>query len=65
MPMAKRVIINADDFGLTDSVNGAIIDLFRAGRLTSATLMVNMPGTRRAVEQFLENPGLAVACTFA
>ena len=34
-----RLIINADDFGLTAGVNRAVAELHRAGVLTSATLM--------------------------
>lgn len=33
------VIINADDFGLTPSVNAAIIDLFERGAVTSTTAL--------------------------
>ncbi|MEO9967578.1 MAG: ChbG/HpnK family deacetylase [Reichenbachiella sp.] len=59
-----RLIINADDFGLTRSVNQAIIETYKAGNLTSATLMVNMPGTEHAVDQAKKNPGLAVGLHF-
>ena len=38
----KFLIINADDFGLTEGVNAGIIDCLRNGILTSATAMVNM-----------------------
>jgi predicted glycoside hydrolase/deacetylase ChbG (UPF0249 family) len=34
-----RLILNADDFGLTPGVNQSIVELNRAGALTSATLM--------------------------
>jgi predicted glycoside hydrolase/deacetylase ChbG (UPF0249 family) len=34
-----RLILNADDFGLTSGVNQSIVELNRAGVLTSATLM--------------------------
>ncbi|MBB6146568.1 putative glycoside hydrolase/deacetylase ChbG (UPF0249 family) [Silvibacterium bohemicum] len=34
-----RLILNADDFGLTPGVNQSIMELNRAGALTSATLM--------------------------
>lgn len=34
-----RLIVNADDFGLTQGVNQSILELHRAGVLTSATLM--------------------------
>ena len=37
--MAPRLIINADDFGLTAGVNRAIAELHQAGAVTSATLM--------------------------
>lgn len=59
-----RLIINADDFGLTDSVNKAIIDIFKAGNLTSATLMVNMPGTESAADLAKQNPALGVGLHF-
>jgi predicted glycoside hydrolase/deacetylase ChbG (UPF0249 family) len=45
----KNVIINADDFGASPSVNKAIVELFDNGLLTSATLMANMPGFDDAV----------------
>jgi chitin disaccharide deacetylase len=37
----RRLIINADDFGLTRGVNRAIVDAHRNGVVTSATLMAN------------------------
>ena len=62
--MARRLIINADDLGLSPSVNTAIFDVFRAGNLTSATLMVDMPGAQDAVERLKDHPGLAVGLHF-
>lgn len=62
--MARRIIINADDLGLSPSVNTAIFDVFRAGNLTSATLMVNMPGTEDAVRRLKDHPGLSVGLHF-
>jgi predicted glycoside hydrolase/deacetylase ChbG (UPF0249 family) len=38
-----RVIINADDFGITKGVNKAIFELVDAGVLTSTSVMTNMP----------------------
>ena len=35
----SRLIVNADDFGLTSGVNRAIVELHQAGVLTSTTLM--------------------------
>ena len=60
----RRVIVNADDLGLAPGVNTAIFEVFRAGNLTSATLMVNMPGTLDAVERLSDHRGLAVGLHF-
>jgi len=38
------VIVNADDFGLSVSTNTAIEKCFTQGLISSATIMVNMPG---------------------
>ena len=62
--MERRIIVNADDLGLCASVNTAIFDVFRAGNLNSATLMVNMPGTRDAVDRLRDHAGLAVGLHF-
>lgn len=56
----KRLIINADDFGLTDSVNRGIIECHRAGTVTSTTLMVNGRAGREAAAMAAANPSLAV-----
>lgn len=56
----KRLIINADDFGLAGSVNLAVVRGFREGVLTSATLMVNGAAYAEAVEAARANPGLGV-----
>lgn len=61
---ARTLIVNADDLGLSPSVNTAIFDVFRAGNLSSATLMVNMPGTTDAVERAREHPGLGIGLHF-
>ncbi len=47
--MAARLILNADDFGLTRGINRAIAELHAAGALTSATLMANGPAFDDAV----------------
>jgi hypothetical protein len=62
--MPQRLIINADDLGLSPSVNDAIFEVFRAGNLTSATLMANMPGTRDAVQRLPQHAGLGVGLHF-
>lgn len=40
---SPSVIINADDFGITDGVNKAILRLAGAGIITSTSVMCNMP----------------------
>jgi len=56
----KSIIINADDFGLSRSINKGIIRAYREGVLTSASLLVNMPGFEDAVSLIKENPGLGI-----
>jgi predicted glycoside hydrolase/deacetylase ChbG (UPF0249 family) len=58
----KRLIVNADDFGLTAGVNRAIIELGRAGVVTSATMMASAPATREAADAWLRRPGIGVGC---
>jgi hopanoid biosynthesis associated protein HpnK len=57
---ARRLIVNADDFGLSQSVNAAVVRAHRDGILTSASLMVNEPGFDEAVKLAKENPKLGV-----
>lgn len=59
-----KLIINADDFGLTSGVNRGIIDCFLAGSVTSTTLMVNTPATHEAVAMAKANPSLGVGLHF-
>lgn len=56
----RRLIVNADDFGRSSSINEAIIRAHREGILTSTSLMVNEPGVAEAVALARENPRLGV-----
>ncbi len=58
--IARRLIVNADDFGLSASVNQAVITAHRDGILTTASLMVNEPGFEEAVALAKQNPQLGV-----
>ena len=60
--MDIKVIINADDFGMSDSVNEAIADGYTNGIVTSTSIMANMPAFDDAVNklQCLSGIGLAV-----
>ncbi len=57
-----RLIINADDFGLTSGVNRAILELNRAGVLTSATLMACAAATGEAIDLARATPTLGIGC---
>ena len=39
------LFINADDLGISPGVNRGIVEAHRAGPLTSASLLVNMPAS--------------------
>jgi len=54
----QRVIINADDFGLSPGVNRGIVAAFRHGVLTSTTMLVNLRSFDDAVELARQNPDL-------
>jgi predicted glycoside hydrolase/deacetylase ChbG (UPF0249 family) len=58
----KRLIINADDFGLAPGVNRAIVELQQAGALSSATLMATARFFPAAVHLAFAQPALAVGC---
>src|SRR5665213_3159833 len=59
-PEKRRLIVNADDFGLSVAVNAAVIRAHREGILTTASLMVNEAGFGEAVNLAKENPKLGV-----
>jgi hopanoid biosynthesis associated protein HpnK len=56
----RRLIVNADDFGRSHSINQAVIRAHQEGILTSASLMVNEPGFDEAVTLAKENPRLGI-----
>ena len=58
----RRLIVNADDFGLTSGVNRAIVEGNRLGIVTSATLMANARATDAAIDLAKAQPGLKTGC---
>ncbi len=60
--MSARLIVNADDFGLTRGINRAIKELHEAGVLSSATLMATGSAFDHAVAIARELPSLGVGC---
>jgi hopanoid biosynthesis associated protein HpnK len=61
----RRLIVNADDFGRSHSINEAVIRAHREGILTTASLMVNEPDCAEAVEMAKANPKLGVGLHLA
>ena len=59
-PAPRRLIVNADDFGLNTATNQAVIRAYREGILTTASLMVNEPGFEEAVKMARTHPRLGV-----
>jgi predicted glycoside hydrolase/deacetylase ChbG (UPF0249 family) len=52
----SRLIVNADDFGISNTVNRAILESIESGLVTSTSMMANMPGFEDAVMLVRENP---------
>ncbi|RPI09191.1 MAG: ChbG/HpnK family deacetylase [Zetaproteobacteria bacterium] len=58
--MARYLIVNADDFNLTEGVTRGILAGHRRGIITSTTVMVNLPGLERTRDLAREAPGLDI-----
>ncbi|MRI55829.1 ChbG/HpnK family deacetylase [Methylobacterium sp. DB1607] len=56
----KRLVVTADDFGLSRAVNEAVEQAHRDGILTAASLMVSAPDAADAVERTRRVPSLRV-----
>lgn len=48
---ASKLIVHADDLGETAEITRGILECIDAGRVTSTTLMANMPATDLAIEE--------------
>ncbi len=61
--MAKKVIINADDFGYSLGVNQGIVQAYTQGILTSTTVLANSVGDQDLIDNLkstLSKPPLAI-----
>ena len=56
----RQLIVNADDFGLSDGVNAGIVRAHSAGIVTSTSLMVRQPAAASAAALARQHPGLGV-----
>jgi chitin disaccharide deacetylase len=59
-----RLIVNADDFGLTVGVSQGIVDAHVGGIVTSTSLMVDTPAVEHAVGLAGAHPGLSIGLHF-
>ena len=59
-----KLIVNADDFGMSKGVNLGILECFRKGVVTSTSMMVNMPEFYEAIELMKEYKNLDVGIHF-
>ena len=60
MRAGRRLVINADDFGLSAGVNRGILEAHHAGSVTSTSLLVNLPAFHDAVLSAGRAPRLGV-----
>lgn len=56
----NKIILNVDDFGLTNGVNEAVFELHKQGMLNSTTALVNSPHFKSGIEQAKVYPDLAI-----
>lgn len=61
----RRLIVNADDFGISRSVNQAVLRAHTEGILTTASLMVNGEAAAEAIEIARAHPRLGVGLHLA
>lgn len=59
---ARRLIVNADDFGQDVAVNAGILAAHREGIVTSATIMAVGTALVDAAARLREAPGLGIGC---
>ena len=53
---ARLLLVNADDFGMYQSINEGVVRAFEEGIVRSTSLMVPCPGAAQAMQLLRENP---------
>ncbi|MBF0341448.1 MAG: ChbG/HpnK family deacetylase [Magnetococcales bacterium] len=56
----RQLIVNADDFGLSQSINQGILESHRRGIVTSTTVLANGRAFEQGMELLKSTPGLGV-----
>lgn len=59
---AKKLVVNADDFGFTSEVNAGILEAFERGIVRSTTLLAHGDAFEDAVRLARQHPELDVGC---
>jgi len=62
-PLGK-LLVHADDFGVSPRINNGVVAAFRQGVLTSTSIMPNQPWFHHAVELAHDTPGLDIGIHF-
>src|SRR5258708_10093114 len=66
MSRVPRLIVNADDYGLTPGVSRGILEAHRKGIVTSTSVMISSPGVAPAIQEALNSaPQLGLGLHFA
>ena len=60
----RRLVVNADDFGMTEQINAGIVRAHTDGIVTSCSLMVDAPAAGSAARLARSHPGLSVGLHF-
>ena len=60
MHLGRTLIVNADDFGLSQGVNRGIVETHERGIVTSASLMVRWPAAAEAADYGRRHPTLSL-----
>jgi chitin disaccharide deacetylase len=61
---SRRLIVNADDFGMTEGVNQGIVEAHTDGIVTSTSLMVNAAAAEQAIRLAADHPRLSIGLHF-
>lgn len=64
MTARTRLVINADDFGISPAVSGGILEAHAAGTVSSTSMMVHCPGWDDATRAIKTAPRLGVGLHF-
>ena len=58
--MLRKLVVNADDLGLTVGINKGIFDAHHEGIVTSASMMANASATSDAISRLRSHPSLGI-----